>query len=156
MPLLMAIFSHIYKHLIIFAHNIPIVIGLIIYSGEIGDFYVAIIAFILTLLFVIFSSVFLSIVATRYRDIAQLSSLIFQLTFLVTPIMWKIDFIPEQYRVYFLINPFASILELIRNSLLGMAYSVHAWYSLIIWLVVSIVLALIVHNKYRRNFIFWL
>jgi lipopolysaccharide transport system permease protein len=156
MPLLMAVFSHIYKHIIIFSHNIPIVIGLVIYGGEVGDLAVAFFVFILALLFVFFSSVFLSVISTRYRDVAQISSLIFQLTFLVTPIMWKLDFVPEKYRVYFLINPFASILELMRNSLLGLEYSVYAWYSLMFWLIVSIFLALILHKKYRRNFIFWL
>jgi lipopolysaccharide transport system permease protein len=156
MPLLVAIFSHCYRQLIIFLHNLPILFGLILYKGTVGDWYIALSAFIFCMIFIFLSSVLLSLIATRFRDVIQLISLVFQICFLVTPIMWNLELIPDKYQIYFLINPLAALLELIRNPLLGMKHSVYAFPILLTWTVVVLIMSILVYSKYRRKLIYWI
>jgi len=156
MPLLMAVLAHLYKHFIVFVHNIPIIILLLIYGNISSEWHISALFLAPVLIFIFMSSIFLSIVANRYRDVTQVIALIFQLTFLVTPIMWKLDFVPEEYRIFFLLNPMASMLELLRNPLLNMPYSELALSILVGWTAIFTLGATWAYKKYRRHFIFWL
>jgi lipopolysaccharide transport system permease protein len=111
----------------------------------------------LVLSFLLFASYALSLICARFRDLIQLVSATMQVMFLVTPVMWQLQFLPEQYRAYLLLlNPFASMLELLRNPILGLAVDNIAYLSISIWLIVALSAAALFHRQWGRSIIFWL
>lgn len=158
MPFMMSVCSHIYRSILIFIHNIPLIIILIIWSNS-AVFKPSILffaSFLILIIFLFFWSYILAAVSTRFRDLVQIFGLLFQLSFLVTPVMWKIEFVPIELRDYFMINPFAAFLEAIRNPLIGLPVIQGAYVSIIIWTLFGLLFALILHKKFDNKIIFWI
>ncbi len=57
--------------------------------------------------------------AVFIKDIAQVISIIMQIGFWATPILWPINMIPEQYQVFFKLNPMFYIVEGYRDTLIN-------------------------------------
>ena len=53
-----------------------------------------------------------------FKDIAQIVSVVVQIGFWLTPIVWSLDIAPMKYHVLFKLNPFYYIAEGFRDSLL--------------------------------------
>lgn len=158
LPFMVSIGAHVYRNLLILLHNIPTVILLLLWSNKVHpaltlDFLLGTFE---ALTLVIFASYLLAIICTRFRDLIQLVGLFFQLIFLVSPIMWKISFLPEKYQIYALLNPFASMVELIRNPLLGMPVNEWALIFLSGWTALAVVLAVWTYYKMNRHTIYWI
>jgi lipopolysaccharide transport system permease protein len=157
LPFMISVGAHIYRNILIFLHNVPTIVLLLLWSNKVHpaltiDFFLGI---ILAFLFVFFISNMLATICSRFRDTIQLVGLIFQVIFLVTPLMWQVSFLPPQYQKFAFINPFTSMLELIRNPLLGMSVNTWALFSLSIWTVSVIVISIAVYTKMNRNTIYW-
>jgi lipopolysaccharide transport system permease protein len=155
---LFSLFAHLYRNLIIFAHNIPIIIILILW-GDTPSVKLNINFFLSILIILVFISTACYIVAVlcvRFRDMIQLVNLLFQVIFLVTPVMWQITFLGEEFRSFVLINPFAAILETIRNPLIGMNVPNLALISLICWTFFTILISVLIYKKMHKNIIFWI
>jgi lipopolysaccharide transport system permease protein len=158
LPLSLSILAHLYKNIIIFLHNIPIVLFLLFLMPDthFSFDFLFLGGFILTILFLLFISYALSILCVRYRDLIQIISIIMQSIFLITPVMWKTSLISEQYRNLIYINPFASILDIWRTPLLGGEVYPIAYISLLIWCLFSFVLGFIFQKIFSKNIIFWM
>lgn len=50
-----------------------------------------------------------------FRDIEHILSIILQLTFYITPIIYPVTMVPERYQYIFVVNPLSSIFEAYRN-----------------------------------------
>ncbi|MBN4666578.1 ABC transporter permease [Pandoraea nosoerga] len=156
-PFMLSIGAHIYRNVLTLLHNAPTIIVLLLWSSDVHpnlnwEFLAGL---LLAFVFIFFATYFVAAMCTRFRDLIQLVGLLFQLIFLVTPIMWKVTFLPEQYRKYVYINPFASLLELIRNPLIGIAVNEWALLSLCAWTALTILLSLIVYSRMNREIIYW-
>jgi len=158
-PFLLSTMAHVYRQGLVLAHNIPIIIVVWIwlqsFTPQIG------LGFLLgaatTLAFLVFSSYTLSLICARFRDLIQLVGATMQVMFLVTPVMWQVSFLPEQYRSYLLIlNPFASMLEVLRNPILGMPTENIAYLALFGWVGIAVIIAALAHKTWGRSIIFWL
>jgi lipopolysaccharide transport system permease protein len=69
--------------------------------------------------------------------------------------MWKIDVIPISYEPYIYLNPFAAMLVALRNPIIGLPVNDLAYYSILIWTVISTVCASILYKKFEKRIIFW-
>lgn len=159
MPFMMSTAAHLYRHFLILLHNLPIIVVVGLWfrtsTPNLGMGYLGSIFLILS--FLLFSSYALSLICARFRDLVQLVSATMQVMFLVTPVMWQIQFLPEQYRAYLLLlNPFASMLELLRNPILGIAVDTTAYLSISIWCAIALSAAALFHRQWGRSIIFWL
>jgi lipopolysaccharide transport system permease protein len=157
-PFFLSIFSHIYRSSIIFLHNLPIIIILVVWSKA-ANFDVNIyffLTFFLLVVFLIFWCYVIAALCVRFRDLIQLFGLLFQLLFLITPVMWKLTFVPEKYRFYFLINPLASFLEIMRNNLIGISVNSYAYITIAVWTLIGILLASIIYKYFDKKIIFWI
>lgn len=158
LPFMTSISAHLYRNIVIFLHNIPTIILLITWSSH------ARFSFSISLLygvffssfFIFFASYFFAVICTRFRDLIQLVGLLFQLIFLVTPIMWKITFLPDYAQGYVFINPFASILELIRNPIIGIEVNQLALISIISWTILFSILSYFSYKFMNKKIIFWI
>lgn len=74
--------------------------------------------FLIQLIFTIGISLFLSAVNARYRDVRHAVPLFLQLWMFATPIFYPVTFIPENYRILYMLNPMASIIDGYRRVII--------------------------------------
>jgi lipopolysaccharide transport system permease protein len=157
LPFFVSVGAHVYKSIVIFAHNIPTIILLVFWSDSANINFDLIypIVLICVLIFIWFGSYVIAVLCTRFRDLTQIIGLIFNIAFFVTPLMWKIDVIPISYEPYIYLNPFAAMLVALRNPIIGLPVNDLAYYSILIWTVISTVCASILYKKFEKRIIFW-
>ena len=157
-PFLTSVMANLYRNAIMFLHNVPTIVLLVLWSNAapmtLSPLYG--VALALTIVFLFASSYIIATLCTCYRDLVQVVGLVMQIVFLVSPVMWKIDFLPPQYRDYIYINPLASFLEVLRNPVIGQTVNALAYKSLLGWDALLLVLMILVYRKFDRSTVFWI
>lgn len=74
--------------------------------------------FFIQLIFTIGISLFFSAVNARFRDVRYAVPLFLQLWMFATPIFYPVTFIPENYRILYMLNPMASIIDGYRRVII--------------------------------------
>ncbi|MCG6349098.1 ABC transporter permease [Vibrio fluvialis] len=156
-PFFLSIGAHVYRNTLMLLHNIPTIILLVLWSehAKTNFSFMFFMSLIISMIFLVFTSYLFAVLSTRFRDLIQLVGVLMQLMFLVTPVMWQVDFLPLEYQNYIYINPFASLLEMIRNPIIGMETNIHAFISLCAWTIISIILCFIAYRILDKRIIFW-
>jgi len=97
--------------------------------------------------------IIISSLTTKYRDLTNLVSFGVQLWMYATPVIYPLSTIPENYRIYLLVNPLTPIIETFRYALLGAGTLnwMHLLYSLVFTIVVLTV-GVLLFNKVERTF----
>lgn len=153
---LIAIHILVLRNLITFAHHLPIIFLVIIWSPQTSlSFGLGFLNIFLIITFIYFLSSFLAILCVFYRDVIPLIASIMQVTFLMTPVIWEVDRIPEEYQKFVYINPFASAIEVLRNPILDISVSTWAIYSLVCWILLSFALSYFLWRIKSKNLIYW-
>ena len=96
----------------------------------------------------------ISSIKTKYRDLNVLVSFGVSLLMYITPVVYPISRVPENFRWLMLLNPVAPIVETYRCAFLGSGS--FEWQFLLISLAVTLALlfwGVIVFNKVEKNFI---
>jgi lipopolysaccharide transport system permease protein len=157
-PFMLSIFSHIHRSFIIFIYNIPSIILIIIWSDSARFSFDAVwLLFFLSLPFFLIPWCYIiAVTSTRYRDTIQLWGLVFQTAFLVSPLMWNLSFVPTEYHIYFLANPLAAYLEVLRNPIIGIEYNHLSAFSIVIWILAGFVLAYFTKKKIETKLAVWI
>lgn len=158
MPFSVPLFAIIYYQLITLAHNAVIIVIVFVIFPPSLDFNILLFfpGLFLIIISLIWVSSITAILCARYRDVIQLIANIIQTAFFVTPVMFRPDAIPENYRWLNLINPFAVLLEISRGPLLG--NDIH-WVNWAIALGLGIggaLVAIPMIGHYRKRVIFWI
>ena len=91
---------------------------------------------------------FLSAVNLLYRDVQYLFELVLTLWFYLTPVVYAIEFFPEQYRWIFKINPMAVFINAYRQVLLGGGWP--NWSSLAVGVGLSLVLYVVSIHIFKK------
>ena len=153
-----AIDASVYQNALIFLHNaIIVVLVFVAFRRPVGfEALLAIPGLGLTLITGIWLSYVVAIVCTRYRDFGQVVSTLLQIAFFVTPVLWKINFVPEPYRELIALNPFAIYLSIIRDPLLGEPVPWEHWAIAIAITIGGFLLSLPFIGRYHRRIVYWL
>jgi ABC-type polysaccharide/polyol phosphate export permease len=153
-----AIFALCYRNLIMLAYNLVIIVALFAWFGiwPTWQFFLVIPGLILTLVFLLSAAYVLAIVGTRFRDTVPLTMSITQVAYFITPVLWKPDFLPEDYRWINLVNPFSVFLSILRDPILGNPLSPATWGVAFAYTVVAALLALPFVGYYRKRVIYWI
>src|SRR5262249_51476 len=153
-----AIYSLVYRHLLIFLHNMPtIVIAILLFSVPAGGIsLVALPGFGLLVIALLWASYLVAIACVRFRDLTQVVQNVLMVAFFITPIFWKPDQIPpgKQYLLY--LNPFAALLAVVREPLLGQLPSIYDWTAAVIFSLGGFVVALPIIGYCQRRIIYWI
>lgn len=159
LPYTIFILRILIRNFIIFLHNfIPVIPILIYFHIHVTFFNVLdlLFAFIIFFFCGYTYGMVLAIIGTRFRDIKQIINSLIQVIFLITPIMWQPNMLPEKYKFAARFNPFNQIIELIRAPLTG--NSLTSW-SIILSLlltIVGIILLLTLLWRTRHRIAFWI
>lgn len=91
-------------------------------------------------------SILLGIFGARFRDIPPIIASVMQIVFYLTPIMWSPAMLMHRGLTYVLVevNPFFSLLQIVRGPLLGEPLEPHLWfvalgYSAVLFLITGYV-----------------
>jgi len=97
----------------------------------------------------------LAILSARFRDIPQIVASIVQVAFFVSPVVFR----PSQLRIdhpVLILNPFASMLDVMREPLLGNLPSATSYLILLGLLVCGWLFSLVFAGKYSHRVVYWL
>lgn len=153
-----SVYSIIYKNTVMLAHNLIIVVILIVGFGVPVNWYLLQIvpALVLTWIVMAWSGYVIAMLCVRYRDIVQVITNWLTVLFFITPVFWKPSFLPSQYHFIIDYNPLAQYVDLLRNPFLGEPVSAYTWMVTIAIALGGGVLALPVIGRYQRRVIFWM
>ena len=148
----------IYKNIIILFHNMLAVVAVFLVCGQAIDF--KILLFIPGFVLLIFNSFWVSVVfgifATRYRDFASIVGSIIMLAMFVTPIMWKPDMLEGKRKIIATLNPFAHMISLVRDPLLGQTPPLESYLIIGIISIIGFLFSLWMYKKYISRVVFWI
>ena len=157
-PKLTFVFRLVWRNVIMLTHNLAVLVGVLLWSGTLLHVQWAtfIAAVLLTLICACAVVAVLGALAARFRDIPMVVASVMQISFFVTPVMWRPDQLTERSRILVYLNPLAAFLEILRAPLLGTAAESHAWTHAVIATVLALAFFGVLYLRARRRIIYWL
>jgi lipopolysaccharide transport system permease protein len=120
MPFTLYAARTVLRNLLVLAHNMVVVVAvdLFVRTGPGVEGLLALPGLALWLIDALAITVMLGAVCARFRDIPPIVASIVQMSFFVTPVLWKPQLVAH-HQWLLPINPFFDLLEVIRGPLLG-------------------------------------
>ncbi|MCW6510896.1 ABC transporter permease [Lichenifustis flavocetrariae] len=158
LPKTIFIMRLIIRNIVVFAHNVVIVPLAFIIFGIIPTplVFAAIPGLIIVILALFLITLILGVLSTRFRDLAQITQNALQLLFFITPIMWRSDQLSAGRQIIVVLNPFASLLQLVADPLLGIEPQPHTYIASFTFIAFLLVLALPLFARFRARLVYWL
>jgi lipopolysaccharide transport system permease protein len=158
LPLSVYIFRLLARNFLILLHNSAIIlVVLLLFPPEhLDHLWLAPLGLCLVLGNLFWITLLLALGGSRFRDIPQLTSNIVQLTFFITPILWKSDMLGGRHRFLADFNPIFHFIEVIRAPLLGTPIRPESWLVAAGLLVVGSTMAILVFARLRARVPYWL
>ena len=97
----------------------------------------------------------LGTLSARFRDIPPIVQTIIQMMFLLTPILWRPNQIPGR-ELFYLLNPFYYLVEIVRAPLEGNAPSLFIWAVVLAMTAAGFVVSLLFFSRFRNRIVYWL
>ena len=148
----------VWRNVIIFLHNLLIVIVIVaIFGGAARLEAVPLAAAALVAVAVngVWVGLLLGAFCARFRDIPQIVTSMVQLFFFITPVIWHPSVLPGQQRVI-TYNPFHHFVEIMRAPLLGAAPPAASWLAVLAITLLGWAATIAFMTRYRRRFAYWL
>ena len=157
-PLTIHVLRCVVRNGIIFLHNAAAVFIVSIALGmEPGLITLLVLVTLpLFLLALHFSSLILATLGARFRDIGPVVSMLLQMLFFLTPIIWSPANIPNGRKYWIIANPIYHLIECVRAPLLG---KMPETISLVVATGMTIALAFasyMLYVRFRRRIPYWL
>ena len=96
-----------------------------------------------------------TLLCARFRDLGLLLSAVMSTGVLLTPILWEKTRLGV-YENYVYLNPFTSMIEAVRDPLIGIAVNPIVYYLLIIYCFIGFSICSLFYKKKYKVFNFWL
>jgi lipopolysaccharide transport system permease protein len=146
------------RNVLVLAHNIPVIVAvfllLAIWPGATA--LIALPGFALWLIDGIAMAYLLGIFCARFRDVPPIVGSVMQIGFFVSPIIWEPSTLPEKWRHLLPLNPFYTLVEVVRGPLLGTAPSVAVWASALGYSLGIVLIAWLLFVRARHRVAFWI
>lgn len=158
-PKLSYVNSLFVRNFIILFHNLIVLIPVFLFcaaSISIKATLLSLLGFVLTSLFLMPVIMLLSLLSLRFRDFPNIIASLMQITFYVTPVMWKVSLMPERFHHYLILNPFAVFLSICREPLLGTEIASEYWIAALIYAVLAWAIAFPFFSKFKARIVYWL
>jgi ABC-type polysaccharide/polyol phosphate export permease len=158
LPLSVYVLRTLFRVLFTFAHNMIIVpVVWLIFLVPIGwAFLLFIPGLFLVALNGLWMMLLIGTLSTRFRDLPQIISSVMQVIFFLTPIMFRSDQLPTAGRIAMQLNPFAALLSLVRDPLIGRVPTAFDYELVIGLLFVGWAVGLPIYGRFRTRITYWL
>lgn len=157
-PLVVHVYRMLARQLLVLAHNFLLIIGLWLVLRWPLDANVLLLlpGLALNVIAALGLALFFGIVAARFRDVQLIVSMLLQLVFLMTPIMWQTSSFKGSATSYVAdFNPVYHLIEIIRRPLLNQAPTSTSWAVAGGVAAGSFALGMAFYARYRRRVPFW-
>ena len=158
LPRSLFIYRVIARNLIIAAHNVLIIPIVFVWFGvgvNVNILWI-VVGLILLAANAFWIGYFLSIMCARFRDVPQIVTSVMQVVFFITPVMYLPDQLARRGFAVIKWNPFANLLEVVRDPLLGSAPSAWALGSCAVMAVVGLAVVMPFAGRYAPRVVYWL
>ena len=158
LPASTIIYSLIYKHVLTFAMNIVVPITIALVFGSPLQVYALASLWGLTIVLTtcFWVGFMLAILCTWFRDLTQIVASILQITFFLTPVIWKPETLAPAVQYIATWNPFSMLLSVIRDPMLNRSVEPSVWVYTTILAFGGLALSLPFIGRFRRRLIYWL
>jgi ABC-type polysaccharide/polyol phosphate export permease len=110
----------------------------------------------LLVLALVWISYLVAIACVRFRDLTQVVQNGLMVAFFITPVLWKPDQIPADQHYLLSLNPFAVLLAVVREPLLGQLPTAYDWIAAAAFSLGGFVIALPIIGYCQRRIIYWI
>jgi lipopolysaccharide transport system permease protein len=152
------LYAVIYRNLFIFVLNMlfPLLICLALGIQFTAYTLMSIVGAILLIITCTWIAFVIAIFCARFRDIVQIVSSVIQIVFFLTPILWKPELLPPESRAIVDWNPFAVLISIVRDPLLGRPVSAKYWAAACLLAFGGLLVTLPFFGRFRRRVVYWL
>ena len=156
MPPYFFVLRSLARQTVIFLHNIPIIIGMMLFLQVplTAATLLVLPGFVLLVLHGFWITYVLGITGARMRDLQHMITAVLPMLFFITPVMFRIDHLPAHMDLV-LYNPLAYGIEALRMPLLGLMPPAMTYPVLIGGLVPGFGLAAYIHVRHAHRLAFW-
>ena len=146
------------RNLIVAGHNVIIIpcVFLLFGIGVNANILWLVVGLALVIVNVFWLGYFLSILCARFRDVPQIVASVMQIVFFVTPVMYLPEQLAQRGISVLEWNPFANLLEVVRDPILGSAPSSWALLTCTTMAVVGVVVVVPFAGRYAPRVVYWL
>lgn len=146
----------LFRNAMIAAHNLPLILAVLLLFGTLPgpEALLALPGLALIGLDAIAAGLFLGMLCARFRDIGPIVTNFMQLAFFVSPVIWKPELLGP-VAAWLPLNPFYSLLEVVRGPLISGGAGGMVWLSAILWSVLACGVALAFFVRFRSRIAFW-
>jgi len=156
LPLTVHVWRLVWRNLIIFGHNILILVPVFVYYHRSIDeralFSVA--GLLLVAIDGFMAGIVLGLVCARFRDVPPIVSNLVQLGFFLTPVMYQTQALGHQEWIA-QVNPFFHFLQIVRAPLLGLEVPLDSWAFALGASLVCLLVTLAMFSRYRARIAYW-
>jgi ABC-type polysaccharide/polyol phosphate export permease len=157
-PLSMHIFRVITRNLVIFAHNIVVMIPIYLWQPSIPGWATLLVVPGLALLALNLGwiALILAVLCTRFRDLPPIVTNLLQVALFASPILFKPTLIPPNLSFLVELNPFYYLLEVVRAPLIGAVPSTSVYVVLGSSTILGWVGAIAFYRIVRHRIAYWI
>jgi len=112
--------------------------------------------FAITSVFLYAVVVTLSLIGLRFRDVSNIVASLMQVAIYVTPVLWKMESMPEHVRKYLLLNPFVIFISICRDPLFNEPVPMLYWILAAAYSGAALLIAVWIFAKLRARIAYWL
>jgi lipopolysaccharide transport system permease protein len=94
-------------------------------------------------------------IGARFRDIPPIIASVIQIAFFISPIIWQPKLLHGRALQLLWLNPFFTLLEVVRAPMLGQGVALRVWASALIYSAVLIAAAWFLFARTRARLAFW-
>jgi ABC-type polysaccharide/polyol phosphate export permease len=158
LPLSAYILRQLFKNLLIFGHNLIIIpfVWLIFFVPVNWHCLLLFPGILLVALNGFWMTLLLGTISTRFRDLPLIVSTALQVIFFVTPIIFHLEQVPDNLRSLLNLSPFAALLAIVRDPLLGLVPSAQDYALVIGMILLGWCITVPFFGKYRGRIAYWL
>lgn len=156
LPMSMYVFRMIFRNVIIFFHNVLAYVPFAIYLGIQPNWLwlMALPGVVIVVVAGVPVALILGIFCARFRDMQQIVASVVQLTFFVTPILWKPELLGSRMFIA-KFNPLYLFIEVVRAPVYGYLPGAKVYLGVAVVTVAMYALAIPLLIRYRRRIAFW-
>lgn len=145
------------RNLIVLAHNVVVIVIVYAWFDDWPGWAAlqAIPGLLLWVLDGLAVCLILGPIGARFRDIPPIVASVIQIAFFISPIIWKPELLHGAALEFLWLNPFYTLLEIVRGPMLGEAVRLRVWASALGYSGVLCVAAWFLFARTRGRLAFW-
>ncbi len=157
MPFLLYAARIVIRNVLVLAHNLVVIVAvyLLLRVDPGATSLLALPAFGLWLVDGLAASLLLGALCARFRDIPPIVGSVIQMAFFVTPVIWKPELVGPARQALLPLNPFFSLLEIVRAPLLGQVPGAATYLSAVGYSVLLCAMSWLLFARVRGRIAFW-